>query len=224
VQRLVPSPVAELTASELEDAYTDPRRRRHDGRPWVMLNMIASVDGASALDGASGGLGGPADRAVFTFLRTLADVIVVGASTVRTEGYGPPKKPGQRIAVVSRSGELDWTSRLFTSGAGFAVLPEDGPDVPVPVVRAGRGDVDLGAALAQLDGEIALCEGGPTLNGQLAAADLVDELCLTVAPRLVGGMAKRIVQGPLAGTPGLELVLLLQDEGYLFHRYVRTRP
>jgi riboflavin biosynthesis pyrimidine reductase len=186
-----------------------------------MVNMITSVDGASVLDGVSGGLGGPGDRAVFSVIRALADVILVGAGTVRAEGYGPPKKAGQRIAVVSRSGDLDWSSKLFTSGAGVAVLPEDGPTVPGRNLRAGRGDVDLAAALALLDGDVVLAEGGPTLNGQLLAAGLVDELCVTVSPRLLGGSAKRIFVGPSAPT-GLSLVRLLEDEGFLFCRYVRS--
>jgi riboflavin biosynthesis pyrimidine reductase len=202
-------------------AYADPRRRRHDGRPWLLVNMIASVDGASALEGRSGGLGGPGDRAVFAVLRAIADAILVGASTARTEGYGPPKKPGQRIAVVTRSGQLDWTSALFTSGAGLAVVPEDVEPPPVPAIRAGRASVDLRAALGQLEADVVLAEGGPSLNGQLLAAHLVDELCLTVAPILAGGDARRIVVGDEAVTD-LELVHLLEEDGFLFCRYVRA--
>jgi riboflavin biosynthesis pyrimidine reductase len=215
------------TSSEVVDlvaAYAASDRQPPDDRPWMMLNMIASVDGATVIDGRSGGLGGPGDRAIFRVLRTIADVILVGAATVRAEGYGPPKKSGQQVAVVSRSGSLDWSSALFTSGAGVAVLPVDGPDLPAPTIRAiraGQGDVDLRAALAQLEARIVLCEGGPTLNGQLLAAGLVDELCLTVAPRLVGGDAKRIVAGPEAPTD-LRLAQLLEEDGFLFYRYVRA--
>ena len=72
---------------------------------------------------------------------------------MRAEHYGPPRKAGQKVAVVSRSAELDWTAALFTSGAGIAVLPEDGADVPVPTIRGGRGDVDLAAVLRQLEGQ-----------------------------------------------------------------------
>jgi len=105
------------------------------------------------------------------------------------------------------------------------VLPEDGPAVPVTAVRAGRGDVDLAAALAQLDGQVVLGEGGPTLNGQLAEAGLVDELCVTVAPRLIGGGARRIVAGPPAADPTtLELAHLLEEDDFLFCRYVRPDP
>jgi riboflavin biosynthesis pyrimidine reductase len=217
----MPDPT-DLDPSQLADAYADVRRARHDGRPWVMVNMIASADGATTVEGVSGGLGGPGDRAVFSVLRALADVVLVGASTVRAEHYGPPRKAGQKVAVVSRSAELDWTAALFTSGAGIAVLPEDGADVPVPTIRGGRGDVDLAAVLRQLDGQVVLAEGGPTLNGRLAAAGLIDELCVTLAPRLLGGRAKRIVVGPPAVEPTtLELAHLLEEDGFLFCRYVR---
>ena len=222
VRRLMPPPEVELDRADLATVYTDPRRRRHDGRPWVMVNMIETIDGATTLEGLSGGLGGPGDRAIFSLLRGLADVVLVGAATVRAEHYGPPSKAGQRIAVVSRSGMLDWTSELFTSGAGVAVLPEDGPDVPVPHLRAGRGDVDLAAIARQLDADVALVEGGPTLNGQLAAAGLVDELCVTVAPRLVSGTGKRISVGAPAAEPTtLALMHVLEEDGFLFLRYVR---
>jgi riboflavin biosynthesis pyrimidine reductase len=217
----MPDPT-DLDPSQLAAAYADARRARHGGRPWVMVNMIASADGSTTVEGLSGGLGGPGDRAVFSVLRALADVVLVGASTVRAEHYGPPRKSGQKVAVVSRSAQLDWTADLFTSGAGIAVLPEDGDAVPVPTIRGGRGDVDLAAVLRQLDGRVVLAEGGPTLNGQLAAAGLIDELCVTVAPRLLGGGAKRIVVGPAAAEPTtLELAHLLEEDGFLFCRYVR---
>jgi riboflavin biosynthesis pyrimidine reductase len=207
------------TDIDLTAEYADPSRRRHDGRPWVVQNMIASLDGAASVEGRSGGLGGPADKAVFALLRALADVILVGAETVRAESYGPPKKPGQRIAVVTRRAALDWESRLFASGAALVVLPEDGPDVPVSSVRAGRGAVDLRGALRQLDAAVVLAEGGPSINGLLLAAGLIDELCLTVAPTLVGGDAPRIVRGESRPT-AMRLAHLLEDDGYLFARYL----
>jgi riboflavin biosynthesis pyrimidine reductase len=218
----MPEPSGELDTAGLASAYADPRRARVAGRPWVMVNMIASIDGATAVEGLSGGLGGPGDRAVFSLLRAVADVILVGAATVRAETYGPPKKPGQRVAVVSRTGDLDWDSALFTSGAGLAVLPEDGPEVPVEAIRAGRGIVDLAAALRLLDGGVVLAEGGPTLNGLLAEAGLLDELCLTVAPLVVGGRAKRILAGPPVPATSFALAHVLEEDGYLFCRYVRN--
>jgi riboflavin biosynthesis pyrimidine reductase len=216
VRRLFPSPVSEV---DVAAAYADPRRRRHGGRPWVVLNMIASVDGATAVDGVSGGLGGPGDRAVFSALRKLADVVLVGAATVRAEGYQPPRREGQRIAVVTRSADLDWSSALFRSGAAIVVTAEDGPDVPVDSVRAGRGELDLAAAVAKLPGEVVLAEGGPSLNAQLLAAGCIDELCVTVSPRAVGGTAKRIATGPDGSDHRLELLHVLEEDGFLFTRY-----
>jgi riboflavin biosynthesis pyrimidine reductase len=182
--------------------------------------MIASIDGATALDGTSGDLGGPGDRAVFSVIRGLADVILVGGATVRAERYGPPRRANQTIAVVTR-GEMDWTTPLFASGSGMVVLPEDGPAVPVGAVRAGRGSVDLRAAVAQLPGDIVLAEGGPSLIGQLVAAGLVDELCVTIAPRLVSGTAERLAHGPASVPTDLDLAHVLEDDGFLFCRYVR---
>ena len=138
VRRLLPAPQGGLDTAGLAAAYQDARRVRRPDRPWILVNMIASIDGATALEGTSGGLGGPGDRAVFSVIRGLADVILVGGATVRAEHYGPPRRPDQTIAVVTR-GDMDWTTPLFTSGSGMAVLPEDGPIVPVPAVRAGRG-------------------------------------------------------------------------------------
>jgi riboflavin biosynthesis pyrimidine reductase len=218
-----------------------------DGRPWVRVNMIASVDGATAVQGRSGALGGPADHDVFLVLRSLADVIVVGAGTVRAEGYGPVRLPEDRqaarlaaglspvpaIAVVTRSGRLDWSSQLFTesavpplvitSAAGAAALPAD---APVEVLVAGDDDVDLAESVRQL-GErgfsSALVEGGPTLNGQLVAAGVLDDLCLTMAPVLVGGTSSRIVAGPAPDSPlPLRLAHLAEGDGLLFTRWLRT--
>src|SRR5581483_1217313 len=125
--------------------------------PAVRLNMIASVDGASSVGGVSGSLGGPADKVVFAAIRSHADAIVVGAGTMRTEGYGP--FAGGPIAVVTRSCRLDWSSRFFTdatnrpivvtvssAAAGDRARAADVADV----VLAGERDVDLADAIGQL--------------------------------------------------------------------------
>ncbi|HEY6421961.1 MAG TPA: dihydrofolate reductase family protein [Pseudonocardiaceae bacterium] len=199
------------------------------GRPGVRLNMIASLDGAATVEGLSGGLGGPGDHQVFVALRALADVVLVAAGTVRAEGYGPSKVP---LAIVTRSCALDRSSSLFTRGARHTVLTvATAPPERVAAARevadvlvAGERDVDLHCAL-QLLGETGygnvLAEGGPSLNAQLAAADLVDELCLTVAPCLVGGNSRRILTGPPAGMRAFALHTLCEDAGYLFLRMRR---
>jgi riboflavin biosynthesis pyrimidine reductase len=200
-------------------------------RPAVRLNMIASLDGATAVAGRAGGLGGRADRELFLLLRTLADVVLVAAGTVRVEGYGPADG-SVPIAVVSRSCRLDWTTPFFTSAkAGPIVLTV--AEAPAPlraratevadVVVVGEHDVDLARALDALAGRglrQVLAEGGPTLNGQLAAAGLLDELCLTVSPLLVGGDAKRVLAGPLLAVPReLPLRSACEQDGFLFLRY-----
>lgn len=207
--------------------YADPPVAA--GRPGVRFNMIASVDGATAVDGVAGGLGGEADRALFALLRRLADVVLVAAGTVRAEGYGPSPVP---IAVVTRSCRLDWDSRFFTAQVArpvvvtVATAPAEArarAAEVADVVVAGERDVDLARALDALGARgwrAVLCEGGPTLNGQLAAAGLLDELCLTLSPCLVGGDAKRLLAGPLLpGPPTLTLASACEEDGFLFLRF-----
>jgi riboflavin biosynthesis pyrimidine reductase len=202
-----------------------------EGRAGVRLNMIASVDGATAVAGVSGGLGGPADRALFHALRGLADVVLVAAGTVRAERYGPAPVP---IAVVTRSCRLDWDAPFFTDQAArpIVVTVAAAPAAELArareladVIVAGEHDVDLATAVDRLTaagyGNV-LAEGGPTLNGQLAQAGLLDEVCLTLAPALAGGTAKRILEGGTpAGSGALRLHALCEQDGFLF---LRLRP
>lgn len=211
-------------ATDPQTAYADDRRARVGERPWVMVNMIASLDGATAVEGRSGGLGGPADRAVFDELRSLADMIVVGAQTVRTERYGPARKPGQRIGVITASADLDWSWPLFESGSGFVITTETAPAVPVASVRTPGDRVDLRHALSQLNANVVLAEGGPRLNGDLLAEGLVDELCLTIAPKLVGGRSSRVMTSATATPSDMDLAHVASDQGYLFVRAVRRTP
>lgn len=246
VRQLLPHPLDEVDPDRAHEAAARPAP---DGRPWVLLNMVASIDGATAVDGRSGALGGPADRTVFRSLRAIADVILVAAGTVRAEGYGPPKTPealrarraarGQtpypRIVVVSRSLDLDPGAPLFAE-APEPPLVLTGADAPAArrealagvaeVAIAGRHGVDLRTActiLGDLGHRVALCEGGPTLNGQLLDADLVDEVDLTVAPLLVGGDALRLAVGAAATAQRFALAHLWHDpdDDLLLARYVR---
>ena len=198
-------------------------------RPAVRLNMIASIDGGTAVAGRSGGLGGTADQALFTVLRSRADVVLVAAGTVRAEHYGPSKVP---VAVISRSCRLDWDSPFFTAAMAQPVvvtvarapaLEREKAAGLADVIIAGERDVDLAAALGALAERgyaRVLAEGGPTLNGQLAAAGLLDELCLTLSPLLAGGDAKKILAGPaLAPGRGWRLRSLCEQDGFLFLRY-----
>ncbi|HKF00417.1 MAG TPA: dihydrofolate reductase family protein [Actinomycetes bacterium] len=201
------------------------------GRPGVRLNMIASVDGATTVAGVSGGLGGAADHELFGVLRSLADVVLVAAGTVRAEGYRPSRVP---VAVVTRSCRLDWDAPFFSAQIARPVVvtvtaaPAEArarAAEVADVVLAGEHDVDLARVLGALGGRGAaavLAEGGPSLNGQLARAGLLDELCLTLSPRLVGGFGKRILEGSTLPAPReLRLHTLCEQDGFLF---LRLRP
>lgn len=247
-----------LPPTEPPGAEVDPveqvfqrRRTPPAGRPWVLVNMISSADGAASLDGTSGGLGGPADKAMFSALRQVPDVILVAAGTVRAEGYRPlrpsdevrarrsahGRQPVARLAIVTGRVDLDVEDALFTDTElpPIVVTGSSAPADRVAAVEAAGGEllvaggahVDLALALAELGrrgAEVVLCEGGPSLLGQLAAADLVDELNLTVAPALVGGDAPRIVHGarPPELQP-LELHALYEQDGVLLLTYLRRR-
>ena len=220
MRRLFPNPApSECTVLE---AYDLPRPRPAD-RPWVTVCMVASVDGSTVVEGRSKALGSATDTEVLLTMRSLVDVVLVGAGTVRAEGYGPPRRnPDLRIGVVSRSGDgLDFTGPLFASGRAFMVVPDDAPDLPVPTVRAGRGTVDLAAALAQLDARVVQSEGGPSLNGALAAAGVIDEVTLTIAPLIVGGRGPRVTDGAPDVLFGMRLDQVMEDDGFLFTRYLR---
>jgi riboflavin-specific deaminase-like protein len=226
------------------------RREAPAGRPWVTGNMVASIDGATAVDGESRGLSGPADRRVFHALRGLADAVMAGAGTVRADRYGPARPSpevrrdrrarGQAevpaVVVVTRSLELDWSSPLVREAEVPTVVaaPRDAPAaararVPgaVDLVLAGDGDVDLAGvmdALARRGVRHLLCEGGPGLLGQLTGAGLLDELYLTVAPRMVAGDARRAMTGPALHPPaGARLAAAAEEDDFLFLRYEVTR-
>ncbi len=220
--------------------------------PWIRVNFVASIDGAVSVDGTSGGLGTPADRRVFAILRALADVILVGASTARTENYGGVvldadtrrrradrgQAPVPPVAVVSASARLDPRSRLLTDTA-VAPLVLTGRTAPPEhtnaLTRAGADvhvvDEDtvptaaILTALADRGLTRVLCEGGPTLFGQLLADDAVDELCLTTAPTIVGGGAGRIALSPAATPRPMRRAHSLVDaDGTVLTRWVRERP
>lgn len=226
MRRVLPSPAEQVT---IGDAYDVERPRSVDGRPWVGLCMVTSIDGSTAVDGRSGGLSNDHDREVLSTLRRLADVIVVGAGTVRDEGYGPPSKPGQRVGVVTASGRIDTSTSLFSSGAGFVITTTSAPDPGVEVLRAGGDQVDLVDALRRLhtivpDVGFVQAEGGPGLNGSLYDLGLLDELNITTSPHLVGGRGPRPVSGADEGAMQYELAhLLVDDDSFVFSRWVRRR-
>jgi 5-amino-6-(5-phosphoribosylamino)uracil reductase len=194
--------------------------------------MVSSIDGTTAVDGTSAKLSSDNDGAVLARLRQLADVIVVGAGTVRDEGYGAPRKDGQRIGVVSRSGRLDFDSELFRSGAGFLISSESGADdAPdgIDVVRAGSDEVDLARAFRALtelvdSARFVQVEGGAALNGACFAADLIDEINLTTSPGTFGGPGPRLASDAPAHGHRFEIAqLAVDDESFVYTRWLRRR-
>lgn len=245
-------PVRQLlpAAAEVDplEAYLAAVRPSPVGRPWVLVGMVASLDGATSVDGRSGPLGGPADREVFRAVRAVADVILVAAGTVRAEHYGPVRisdaaraarlaagrsAEPPRLAVVTASLDVD-VARIAADGPRPLVLTTEDADPSrraqverhAEVRTAGRGRVDLAAALAALHADgvrIVVCEGGPTLNAAMVADDLVDEWCVTLAPAVVGGSSPRVVHGAgdVADHGDLALAQLLEADGVLFGRWIR---
>jgi riboflavin biosynthesis pyrimidine reductase len=176
------------------------------GGSWLRVNMVSSVDGAATgASGKSGSLNNAADKVVFDHLRSTADVIVVGAGTARVENYHPADRP---IVVVSRGTDLPEGLRDAPKGM-VLVQPLDDP------VAFRRSLVDRGWTRI-------LCEGGPTLLGDLLAGGVVDELCTTTVPLLVGGPGPRIVHGPAVDVP-LRLHRLLEVDGTLLARWLVER-
>ncbi len=226
----------EPAETELAAVLAHPSGDR--GQPFVRANMVAGVDGGT-WDGAgrTGGLGTPADLRVLVLLRSLADAVLVGAGTIRAEGYGPlrtrpafaarrraaDQDSAPRLAVVTRTCDVPADRGLLDAGAATLVVTCEaaGSDAVTrvrsrlgadAVLVAGDDDVDLGAALdalAALGLGRVLTEGGPRLLAALVAAGRLDELCLTTAPALLGGDAARVLDGPaVGGTSGVPVRLL----------------
>lgn len=218
------------------------------GAPWVRVNFVATLDGsATDAEGLSGGISSASDKLVFGVLRRLADVVLVAAGTVRREGYeGPLVSARQRawrldhglaehpgLAIVSGSLDLDLRSPVFTaSPVRPVVLAPASADPARRAALAAVADVlDFGADAidpAALRSQFAargwmdvLCEGGPSLFGALAAAGAVDELCLTLAPRLVSGAGARIASGPAADVAMRLAHVLRGSADEVILRYVR---
>ena len=221
--RIYPGPANEIDVDTAYSRSVVSQRSGDVDRPQVALCMVSSLDGSIALSGASAALSHPTDRRVLLRLRELADLIIVGAGTVREEDYGPPRKPGQRIGVVSRYGHIDLSLPLFTTGAGFLILPEDAPHVEVETVRAGRGGLDLYAVLRRLPGapDRVQVEGGARLNGAFTEVDLFDEVNLTMSPGLVGGDGPRLSVGAAENLRAFGLAQLCVEDDFVFARYAR---
>jgi riboflavin-specific deaminase-like protein len=217
-------------------------------RPALRVNFVSSLDGAVTVEGFSAGLSGPGDKLIFGTLRMVCDALVVAAGTIRTERYdalrldaarrdwrrahGLPEYP--LMVVVSRSLDLDPAQEIFSDAPirpiviTSAAAPADRRAAlagVADILTAGEQEVDLAAAFAELHARGAsqlLSEGGPHLLGAMIAADLVDELCLTVSPLLTGGTAGRMSTGPAGPPRSMSLRHVLAEDGMLFLRYARS--
>ncbi len=217
--------LADLSDDELTQLYAPP------GGPWLRVNFVSTVDGAAqGSDGLSKGINNDADKRVFDALRGWADCLVVGAGTLRAEGYDVPRLP---LVVVSRSGDLPPTLRdaprgrvlmaTVASAGGLAEVRQQLGDDNVLVL--GDDEIDLVALkqeLADRGWAEQLCEGGPSLFADLLAAGVVDELCWTVVPMLTGGDAVRIATGAEVDVT-LHPALLLEQDGTLLGRWLVER-
>lgn len=241
--------VGDLDGNELPELYGYPAELN---RVWLRANFIASLDGGASVGGTTGRLGGPGDRALFSLLRALADVILVGAGTVRVEEYSGARPTiaqrqdrqarGQsevpQLAIVTKSGRLDRDMPVFTRTevpplvctctaaadqtrrglAGVAEVVECSGDDPDRVDEAA-----VLAALADRGLYQVLTEGGPMLFGSFVERAMLDELCLTIAPSLVGGQGGRIAAGPGQVLTGMRCAhMLTDDDGFLYTRYVKS--
>ena len=235
MRELEPAGTADLAA-----AYAYP-----DAGPWLRANMVASADGAATQGGLTEGLGGPADRRLLSTLRALSDVVIVGGATVRAEEYGPvrPREwwsdlragrtPAPPLAIVSRGLDFDFDAPVFAEALTptIVITCESAPadrlrscEKRAEVITVGGDRVEPGAALDALAerGLVRqLTEGGPRLLAEFAAAGRLDELCLTMSPLLTAGDAARVLNGPAMHPMPLRLGHVLEDDGFVFLRYVR---
>jgi len=230
------------------DVYSSVDRTRPNGACWVMANMVGGLDGSAAIGGRVSDLSTAPDADLFVSMRALADVVLVGAETVRREGYAGLSLPEPRVAVrvaagkaaepafavVTRSLDLDWSATPFAEPRGERALiitcasadPDrmDRARQVADVLVAGLDRVDPVEAMAQLSHRghhVVLCEGGPTWLGQLVATDQLDELCLTISPLMGGDPLPISVSPPGSHLVHMSLMHVLTEDDTLFLRYER---
>jgi riboflavin biosynthesis pyrimidine reductase len=203
------------------------------------------LDGAAAYGGKVSPLGSESDQQVLSLLRGLSDVVIVGANTIRVEGYGPlppldswrdirrGRSPAPPLAIVSARLDLDFEAPVFAEAYARPILitcasaPEERRRAAgryADVLVCGELVADIGEALDELAerGLVRqLSEGGPRLLAEVAAAGRLDELCLTLSPQVMAGEAPRILNGPLIDAMPMRLGHVIEDDGFLFLRYLR---
>jgi riboflavin biosynthesis pyrimidine reductase len=230
-----------VNETELAEAYRYPQTS-----PWLRANMVASLDGAASYEGKVSPLGSEADQKVLSLLRGLSDVVIVGANTIRVEGYGPiPPRDSWRdirqgrslappLAIVSARLDLDFDAPVFADAYVRPILitcasaPAErrkAAERRADVLVCGDLIADVGQALdalAERGFTRQLSEGGPRLLAEIVGAGRLDELCLTLSPRIVAGNGPRITNGPLIEDLSMRLANVFEEDGFLFTRYVRA--
>jgi len=242
MRRLLPDP-GPVTVSEHLEAYR-PWEEPHEERPLVAMNFVTTLDGRATIEGRSGPIGSANDTKMLAGLRTRFDAVMIGAGTMRVERYGrlaakqetrerrerAGLAPEPLMVLVSGRLDLPWDAPLFSEGGDVLVFTSSEAEPPatessLEIVRH-PGAVNLVEAMRHLRCErgvrALLSEGGPHIHEQMRADGLVDDLFLTIAPKLSGGEAPRILEGPLPDVVDLELAWLLEEDGELFARYRRS--
>ena len=210
---------------DLQDLYGLSRVRHSTGRPSVGLCMVMSIDGSTVVEGKSTLLSNTAYRGVLVALRSAADTVIVGAGTIREEMYEIPSKHGLRVGVVTRTGKMNLNTNLFRSGVGFLIMPEDAKtpetEFKLEIIKTGKGNVDLKNAISRLPGSFVQLEGGAILNASMFAANLIDEINLTISQMVTGADSQRLANGAQPMHSDYQVAHILEDAGFMFIRYVR---
>ncbi len=244
---------AESIYADLEIPPAQEERGRHRARPYVIINMVASLDGKTTSQGRAARIGSRTDRQLMRTLRSKADAVMIGANTLRAEKLslgldGPSSGPQPLAILVSKTGADVPLEANLISREGQSVLMIVAADAPEGAAdrlpRGGRllrapatpsGEVDLEHALSILKAKHAvdslLVEGGPSLNHSLISQDLADELFLTLAPKLLGGAppeALTLLEGhelvPPTRSPDPQLLSAHLSGNELYLRYRFPRP
>ena len=201
---LYPRPQEISVAAAYDNAHRTRRRDHSEDRPWVVLSMISTADGATAIDGNSAKLGGPTDREVFLHLHRSADCVLVGAQTIRQDSYSP-LPAHQKLVVLSHTGDLGANTQALLDAGNTQIVTGDVRNI-----------------VHDLSGNICVLEGGSNLNNQMLQANLIDEICLTIAPMFVGGTTPRIFEGEWFNHDSWTLAHVCHDSGFVFLRYLRS--
>ena len=219
------------------------RGSAHPEAPYLLLNMIATLDGRAAQGGSTRSLGGSADLEMLLELRVLADAVMIGSGTLRAEGYGRLMRSAERRArrtaaglaadppavVISRNLDLPWEAALFDAAEQPVLIytrerRARPPQTAAPIEVIALAALEPAAVLADLRRRgiaVLVCEGGPMLNAWLLAGGVVDELFLTLTPVLSGDEGEPTILGGPTLVPPVDARLewVLRHGSDLFLRY-----